>query len=343
MLHMKTDNPLHCSCLRILRSAAAAAVFLTATSMSAAAADPISSTGFFFDTVITISLYDTQDTALLESCDQLMQECEDRLSRTREGSDIWKINHAQGESVEVAPETAWLIERSLAYCELSDGSFDITIAPVIDLWDFHNENHPAAPSKELIQEALAHVDYHTVQVDGTTVTLSDPQAGIDLGAIAKGYISDLLKEHLLEQGCKSALINLGGNVMTIGEKPDGSEWRIGIRRPFGSSAYDLIAKVAVKDLSVITSGTYERYFIAEDGTMYHHILDPDTGYSVQNGLMSVSIISPDGTSGDALSTTCFVLGLEKGMQLIESLDDTEALFILEDETMIASSGWPSLS
>lgn len=312
-----------------------------AEDIKTAAADPLTRTGFFFDTVITISLYDTNDESILDACDSLMLECENRLSRTRENSDIWNINHAEGKPVEVSEETIGLIKSALAYCELSDGAFDITIAPVVSLWDFHLENDPKVPDADAIAEAVTHVDYTMVQIDEEkhTVALTDPEAGIDLGAIAKGYISDLLKEEILKQGCGSALINLGGNVLAVGTKPDGSDWNIGIRRPFAESAYDIIAKVAVDDMSVITSGTYERYF-EQDGVLYHHILDPVTGYSVNNGLTSVTILSEDGTDGDALSTTCFVLGPEKGMDLIESMEGIGAMFIADDNTISYSSGWP---
>ena len=306
-----------------------------------AASDPLTRTGFFFDTVITISLYDTDDETILDACDALMLECENRLSRTRENSDIWNINHAKGKPVEVSEETISLIQSAIKYCELSDGAFDITIAPVVSLWDFHMENDPTVPDAGAIAEAVTHVDYTMIEIDDEkhTVALKDPEAGIDLGAIAKGYISDLLKEEILKHGSESALINLGGNVLAVGTKPDGSSWNIGIRRPFAESAYDLIAKVAVDDMSVITSGTYERYF-EQDGVLYHHILDPFTGYSVNNGLTSVTILSKAGTDGDALSTTCFVLGPDKGMELIESLDGIEAMFVADDLTISYSSGWP---
>lgn len=295
-------------------------------------------TGFFFDTVITVSLYDTGDESILDECFEKMAWYESILSRTREGSDVWNIDHSRGESVTVNDDTIDLIERALAWCEASDGALDITIAPVVDLWDFHEDSEKKVPDEETLSNAAALVDYRQVMIDGNEVTLTDPDAGIDLGAIAKGYISDRIRDIILESGCKSALINLGGNVLAVGKKPDGSDFNIGIRRPFGESAYDLIQVVPASDMSVITSGTYERYF-EKDGVIYHHILDPETGYPVENGLTSVTILSADGTDGDALSTTCFALGLEKGMDLIESLDGIEAMMIDEDGNIHASSGW----
>ena len=304
------------------------------------AADPlVSRTGFFFDTVITVSLYDSADETILDDCFDKMEYYESLFSRTKEGSDLWRINHAGGETVEVSEESAELITKALSYCELSGGLFDITIAPVTDLWDFHEDMPSEIPAQEDIEEALSHVNYENVKVDGCTVTIRDPEAQIDLGAIAKGYISDGIAALLNEKGCRSALIDLGGNIYAVGTKPDGKKFRVGIRRPFGESAMDLAAVVSVSDGCVITSGTYERYFILDD-VLYHHILDPGTGYSMNNGLASVSIMASAGTDGDALSTVCFLLGQKKGLELIEDLDGIEAMFIDENGNMICSSGWP---
>ena len=307
--------------------------------LSADAADPISRTGFFFDTIISVSLYDTQDESILDDCFKLMQYYENTLSRTRQDSDVSHINQAHGKAAEVSEDTIEVIQKALEYCALSEGALDITIAPVVSLWNFQEGAEPAFPDDEVLADALSHIDYQAVIIEGNTVTLTDPEASIDLGAIAKGYISDKLKELLIKEGCKSALINLGGNVLTVGTKPDGSAWNIGIRRPFGETAYDILDKVAVKDLSVITSGTYERYFIY-DGKVFHHILDPETGYPVRNGLTSVTILSAEAADGDALSTACFVLGPEKGLELIENLEGIEAAFVDENEKITYSSGWP---
>ena len=296
-----------------------------------------SRTGFAFDTVVTIQIGDASDPeALLDRCFDLINSLEQLFSRTMEGSDVWNINHAGGSPVTVSEQTADLIRFSLSWCELTGGALDITIAPVSSLWDFTGETK-AVPDEDSIKAALPHVDYRCVTVDENTVTLSDPDAMLDLGAIAKGYASDLIRELLEENGCDSALINLGGNIMTVGKKPNGSDWIIGVRRPF-SDAEDSIEAIPATDLSVITSGSYERFFTL-DGRLYHHILDPKTGMSADTGLSGVSIVSSRGAVGDALSTACFVMGPEKGMELIESLPGIEALFITEDEELIPSSGW----
>ena len=308
----------------------------------AATAPMAERTGFFFDTVITISLYDTADEAILDKCFEKLAYYESIFSRTREGSDVWNINHNNGEAVSCAPETIDIIGKALSWCEASNGALDITIAPVVDLWDFHEDSEKIIPEEKTLAEAVSHVDYKTVEIDGEKVRLKDPEAGVDLGAIAKGYISDGIRDILRAEGCASALINLGGNVLAVGKKPDGKPFNIGIRRPFGETAADLIQVVSAENASVITSGTYERYF-EKDGVIWHHILDPKTGEPVRNGLTSVTILSADGTDGDALSTACFVLGREKGMELIESLDGVEAMMVDENGEVSASSGWSGVN
>ncbi len=353
-------------CHTVLHATAALLLVLllmTGTPHVSAAEEKTSSTGFFLDTVVTITLYGDTDSAAMDGCFTLLDEYENLLSRTIEGSDVWNINHSNGEATTVSEETASLINTALEYSELTDGAFDITITPLVELWDIDGKSESSAvseteaetdgetgentqkgstdsliPSEDEIISALSHVDYTVISVAGTTVTLSDPEAEIDLGGIAKGYIADRLEEYLLSQGITSALINLGGNVQSVGTKADGSAWKIGIQKPFGGSS-NIIAMVECSGESVVTSGTYERYF-EENGKIYHHILDPATGYPVDNGLTSVTILSDSSTSCDALSTSCFVLGLEDGMELVESLEGVEALFITEDEALYRTSGFP---
>lgn len=315
-----------------------AAAVLSGCSLSPASSATVSKNGFFLDTVVSLTLYGTKEEAPLDECFSLLENFESLLSRTKEGSDIWNINHSGGNPVTVSEETAQLLQIALHYCELSDGAFDITVAPLLDLWNFQPEQHKGTvPDPEEIREALSHINYKNIQLNGTTVTLLDPKAAIDLGGIAKGYIADCIRDLLVSKGYHSALINLGGNVLTVGTKPDGTAFRVGIRKPFSESG-EQIAIVACEDRSVVTSGTYERYF-EQDGKRYHHILNPADGYPVENGLASVTILSPDSIDADALSTACFVLGPERGMELIESLDGIEALFVTEDLEQIVSSGF----
>lgn len=300
--------------------------------------DPISKTGFFLNTVITITLYDTHKEQLLDECFSITSKYEDMLSRTKENSDIWNINHAGGEPVTVSDDTINLLKTALYYSELSQGKADLTIGAVNDLWNFTGEDAESQrlPDAAALSAALSHVDYRYISLSGNSVTVSDPEAVIDLGFIAKGFIADRIKEYLVSQGVRSAILNLGGNVLTIGSRPDGSPFRIGIQKPFadsGTTAFTLSAD----DISIVSSGIYERYFELE-GTIYHHILDTKTGYPLQNNLLQVTILSSSSTHGDALSTVCFVLGEDKGMELIESLDETEAVFITSDGSILSSSG-----
>lgn len=295
----------------------------------------ISRTGFYFDTVITVTLYDCSDETLLDGCMELAEYYEGLFSATRESSDVSRINTAAGTPVTVDNETIALLEQGLYYCDLSDGAFDITIGNLSGLWHF-SDNTGSIPAQEDISAALATVDYHAVRIDGNRVTLTDANAAIDLGGIAKGYIADRMKDYLTEHGVTSGHINLGGNVLTLSEKSDHTPYTIGIQKPFaeGSEAY---ATVRITDKSVVSSGVYERCFYVGD-VLYHHILDTSTGYPISNGLVSVSIISEHSVDGDGLSTVCFALGLEDGMLLVESLPNTEAIFITDDMKAHTTSG-----
>ena len=302
---------------------------------------PESKSGFFFDTTINITIYETKKSlkkeTLLDECFDLCSVYEKMFSRTLEGSDIYRINRAKGQPVQVSSETASLIEKSIFYSEQTGGVFDCSIAPLSILWDF-SSTAPVKPSDKSIQEACSLVDYRNITIEGKTVTLKQPEMSLDLGAIAKGYIADQIKSYLISHDVSSALINLGGNVLAIGTKPDGLPYHIGIQNPFDAQAQS-ITSAAITDKSLVTSGIYERYF-EEDGVIYHHLLDPASGYPFSGNLYSVTILSPSSADADALSTSCFGLGLTKGMELIENLDDTEALFITDDHKLHYTSGFP---
>lgn len=285
-------------------------------------------TDMLFDTVIKIQILEPADESILDGLKKLCEKYDTMFSATNTDSELYKLNHANGQPFTVSSETANLIQEGIHYSKLSGGAFDLTIEPVSALWDFKADK-PTVPSSDAIAQAVSHVDYTKVDIQDNTVTLEDPEAGIDLGAIAKGYIADQVKTYLKKQGIKHAIINLGGNVDVIGTKPDGSKYNIGIQKPFDESG-EAITSVQLKDQTVVTSGIYERYF-KKNGKLYHHILDPRTGYPCENNLYSVSIITDSSTKADALSTTCFLLGYEKGMELIQSMDGVEAIFITDDE------------
>lgn len=313
--------------------------------------EPVVKSGFYFDTVITITLYGESEklSPLFEEVFALCARYEAMLSRTIKDSDITKINEAAGTPVVVHPETISLLQTACSYAELTDGLVDPTVTPLLLLWGFGDTGASVPPSvpslppdADALAEARSHVDHHSIVIDeqADTVMLTDPLAAIDLGFIAKGYIADRIRDYLISQNVAGAIINLGGNVLCIGEKPDHSPYRVAVKYPFGG-AEDVITTLSVRDQSVVTSGVYER-FIELDGVRYHHILHPQTGYPVENGLLSVTIVTDSSTDADALSTACFVLGLTDGMALIESLDHTEALFITEDYELHYSSGLQEL-
>lgn len=297
---------------------------------------PVTYSDFYFNTVINLTFYTDEDAQYAEECFDLCEKYENMLSRTVEGSDIYNINHSNGTAVTVSEETYTLLQEALSYCELTQGKIDITIAPLMDAWNFTDTTYEQIPpdAKEL-SSLLTHVDYTTVKLGPNhTVTLQDPNAAIDLGFIAKGYIADRLKEYLTTQGVECALINLGGNISAIGSKPDGSNYTIGIQDP-ASLQGTPITTVSVSDLSVVTSGTYERCYTYE-GVDYHHILDASTGYPVRNSLTSVTILCESSTMADALSTTCFVLGFEDALPYIRSLNNVECILIDTDNHLYYS-------
>lgn len=299
--------------------------------------DPVTVTGYKLNTYVSISSYDNVSQSVLNGCLDLCDEYERLCSRTLKDSLLYQVNHHQTD--EIPAELAELISYGLDYCKRSNGAFDITIGSVSQLWDF-TADKPVVPNAADIDYALQYVDYTKVslsRLDNGNYSISIPQGTVlDLGAIAKGYIADKIKDYLLDNGVTHAMINLGGNVLCVGGKGDNKNFVVGVKKPF-TETNELLLTLNLHDCSVVSSGTYERYFYADD-TFYHHILNPKTGYSYDNGLTDVTIISKASIDGDCLSTTCFALGAEEGMSLIESLENTEAVFVTEDGTISYSSG-----
>ncbi|MGN0245135.1 MAG: FAD:protein FMN transferase [Lachnospiraceae bacterium] len=323
-------------------------MFILMTGCSKAPSDiPLATgTSLAFDTIISISVYENtsgntltkKDAELvIDQVNSLCAEYENMLSKTIKGSDIDQINHADGQPVCVHPETFMLIKESIKYSEKTNGLIDITVSGAKDLWDFSTQDENAAstaiPSDSKIQKALKHVDYQMIILDETnyTVTLSDPDAQIDLGFIAKGYIADKIKEYLIENDIENAIINLGGNVLTLGQKPSGQAFIVGIEKPFDKETF--IDKIPVSGRSVVTSGIYERYFKVDD-TLYHHIIDSKTGYPVDTDLLSATIIADTSMQADALSTTCILLGKEKAMEYLINQPDVSAILVTNDYEII---------
>jgi FAD:protein FMN transferase len=302
-------------------------------------AEPISESRLLLGTSCRITLYEQESRALFDAAFDRIAEIEQAMSVNIIESEISQINRRSGTDrpTRVHKDTMEVLLEALEIAQASDGLFDPTIGPLVTLWGIGSDD-PKVPDQQEIMQTLEKVDYRSVAVDAANSTVRLPRAGmsLDLGGIAKGYAADEVRTILREQGVESALINLGGNVLTVGKKPDGSPWKIGIQDP-QSARGDYILIAALEDKAVVTSGTYERFFRADD-TIYHHILDTRTGYPVVSDLLSVSIIASDSFIADALSTAVYAMGIEKGLELIESYGGIEAVFITTGKDIFVSSG-----
>ena len=266
---------------------------------------------FVFDTVVDITAYGEKAKEAIEAARDELYRYDALLSTTNENSDIYKVNN--NEYQEVSAETAEIIEKSLKISELTEGSLDITIYPVVELWGFTGGNY-RVPSESEVEEALNFVGFDKISLQGNNVIKDDPKVQIDLGATAKGYIGDKVAEAIKNAGCNSAVLSIGGNVVTVGTKPDGKDFNVGITWTDGK---EICATVSLKDMSAVTSGTYQRNF-TENGVFYHHIIDPKTGYPAQSDIGSVTIFTSNGLVADGLSTAFFVMGSEKAVEFYES-------------------------
>ena len=293
--------------------------------------EQLTRTLFAFDTVVTLKV--SCDEEVMDGAVDMCNYFESIFSRTRETSDVGRVNAAAGASVQVAPETADIVRKALVYCEESDGLFDITIGAASALWDF---KEGVVPDPAALEEAVKHIDYHVVNVDGTTITLADPQAKLDLGGIAKGYIADALCDYFAERGCTSGFVNLGGNVKTIGCKPGGEPWHVGIQDPNDSQG-QVVAAVYSQGSSAVTSGLYERQF-ERGGRRYWHILDPRTGYPVETDLVSATIISDASIDGDGFTKPLFMMGRDDALAWINAKEGIEGLVVDAGGTLTQSFG-----
>lgn len=296
--------------------------------------NPTTRTELIFDTPVTIAIYDKIDENVLSDAFNICRSLEQRFSKTINSSEVAMLNNSNGAPVEVSDELIMLLNTSLDFSLMTNGLFDITTYTLSEVWDFKSAT-PSVPSEYDVETALNTIGHENIVIEGSTVTLLN-DAKIDLGGIAKGYAADEVKEYLVEQGVLHATINIGGNVLTIGTKYNNKNWSVGIREPF-EDENTVIMSVEVDDLSVVTSGPYERNFTVED-VLYHHILNPVTGYPADSDLSSVTIISENSIIADALSTSCYLIGLESATDLVESTANTEAVFIDNNGEIIVTSG-----
>ena len=293
---------------------------------------------FLMDTVVDMKVHGVKAEEAIEASYKRMEEIEKKMSKTIEESDVYKINKNGTEQwVEVDKSTFKVIKKAIEYAEITEGKFDPTISPIVELWGIGTEA-AKIPAESEIREAKSLVNYKNLLFDSENnrVKFSKKGMAVDLGGIVKGYAADEVRKILNSYDIKSAFVNLGGNVLTVGRKKDGSLWKIGIQDPRKHRG-SVLAAVEIEGKTVVTSGNYERYF-EEDGKIYHHILNPETGYPTRNNLLSVSIITDESFEADVLSTSAYIMGLDKGMKLVENREEIEAIFVTEDNDVYLSSG-----
>ncbi|WP_125002668.1 FAD:protein FMN transferase [Clostridium tagluense] len=293
---------------------------------------------YMMGTIVQLKVYGKNSEKVAELALKRISDIESKMSVNIKSSEITKLNAKAGVSGEkLSVDTYSVIEKAVKYSKLTDGSLDATIEPIVKLWGIGTDK-ARIPSKSEIEEKLKLVDYKDIILDSknSTVQLRRKGQAIDLGAIAKGYTADEIKKVLIDNKVNSALINLGGNVFAVGSKPDGTSWNIGIQNPLDTRG-QYLGTISVTDKSMVTSGNYERYFIV-DGKRYHHIFDPKTGYPSEAGLISTTIVSDNSIDGDALSTSTYILGLSKGIKLIESIKGVEAIFVTSDKKVYVTAG-----
>ena len=285
---------------------------------------------FAMDTYITVTAYGENSDEAVTAAQDKITSLEKLWSVTDVGSEIYAANH--NGSAELSGDTAELMRFALDMCRESDGALDISLYPVLTVWGFTTDEHHV-PTDDELAALLENVGYDRITLDGNTLTVPDGMQ-IDLGAVGKGYAGDLAAQVLRDNGVTSALLDLGGNIQTIGAKPDGSPWKIGVRSPYGDGSF---ATLSVKNKAVITSGGYERYF-EQDGEIYWHILDPETGKPAHSSLLSVTVIGDEGRLCDALSTSLFVMGIDKTEQLWRERSDFDFIAVSDSGEIYITEG-----
>lgn len=288
---------------------------------------------FAMDTVMNLTVYGDKRDAALKAATEKINALDMQLAVTKSDSEVSRLNASAGAFMQVSDVLLTQLKTALMVSERSGGAYDITILPLINLWGFDTDK-AHVPTAAEIDAAKKKMDYRKIEVSGSSVKLAQGTS-LTIASIAKGYTSQALMDMFRSMGVKSAVVSLGGNVQTLGNKPDGSKWRVGIQDPKSTSAY--VGVLEAGETSVVTSGGYQRYF-DENGKRYHHILDPKTGYPSENGLISVSIICPDGTMADALSTTLFVLGKDDAIKYWRTYGDFDMILITGDGRVSATEG-----
>ncbi len=300
----------------------------------------VTNSTYMLGTFLQVSIW-TEEQAkgeeIIANCFRRIQEIEKKMSVNIESSEVSEINRNAGiKEIEVSSDTAFVLRKAKEYASLTKGEYNPAIGTLVKLWGIGTDRE-RVPEKNEIDEVIQYVNYKDIEIqEGNKVKLAREGMYIDLGGIAKGYAADEVLMILKESGIQHAIINLGGNIYALGKKSDGSDWKVGIQDPYEPTGTHM-GVVEITDKTVVSSGNYERYFMKGD-IRYHHIIDPKTGYPADNGIISATIISNSSIDADALSTGTYVLGLEKGMELIENINGVECIIITEDKGVYLSSG-----
>lgn len=290
-------------------------------------------------TVVQIHVFHEGVEEIVDGAFKYVSEMEQLLSTNLQESDVYKINSKAGiEPVEVSPITIEIIKKAIEVGEISQGLFDISIGPIVELWKIGTPE-ARVPSDDEIQEALQLVDYRKIQIDEekSTVFLEEEGMRLELGGISKGYIGSGIASYFQSNNITTAIINLGGNVVVMGTSPSNKEgWNVGVQDPDRLRG-EVVGSQRVINAVAITSGIYER-FIEEDGKFYHHIMDPRTGYPLDNNVSAVTVFAPTSFEGDAYSTALFMMGIDGGINFVNSLDGFEVVYIDKDKGVHLSNG-----
>ncbi|MGV7221859.1 MAG: FAD:protein FMN transferase [Nitrospinales bacterium] len=293
---------------------------------------------------ITISVPSSPEslTAIDKAFDEI-KRIENLLSSHRNTSEVSQINkNAGGKYISVSAETVYLIQEGIRWGKFSDGIFDITIGPLIKLWNFEGGQN-IVPDSDSLRKTISLVNYNNIQIDGNNVRLNTPGMALDMGGIAKGYAVDRAIEVLKKSGVKGAIINAGGDLMAYGTRSAKDSWVIGLQHP--RKLEEISASFAAENTyigtAVATSGDYQKFFMVGDNR-YSHILDPHTGLSNKN-IISATVTAPSVMQADILATIVFILGPDKGKEFLKKLDGVEAMWINKEEEKIFTEGFQSLS
>jgi thiamine biosynthesis lipoprotein len=318
----------------------AAILFLTVYLVSACRKVPApeAQTEFVLGTICSINLYEQGTQDVYQAIFNRLREIEDHMSANKAGTDVDRINQNAGIApVQVHNDVIDVVQKALHYAELTNGAFDPSVGPLVSLWGIGFDN-PKVPSEEELQQSLSLINWRDIIVDekAKTVYLSHKGMKLDLGAIAKGYAADEVSRIIREAKIDKAIIDLGGNVIVIGSKEKNIPWRVGIQNTSGIRG-EYLGIISASDKTFVTSGVYERYF-EQDGNHSHHILSTENGYPINNDLLAVTIIADKSIDADALSTSIFALGYEKGYALAKSLPGVDALFVFTNKTLKGTPG-----